>query len=88
MLGYFKPFAILQRFTTQGLNSIREEESLILLEWIDGLTEIGVKAMHRTLPSLTKDAIDGLQEISHAYLGSAKSIAHHISDKKKWRLRQ
>jgi hypothetical protein len=82
ILSYLNPFAILEHFSSQAIESIQEEEDIDLLHWIDALTEIAVKAVDRTLPSLTKQAIDDLQEICHTYLDSAKSIAHHTTEKK------
>lgn len=80
--SYLNPFAIVDHFTSQAIESIQEEEDVDLLHWIDALTEIGVKAVTRTLPSLAKQSIDDLHEICHTYLESAKSIAHHTTEQK------
>lgn len=80
VLSYLNPFAIVDHFTSQAIESIQNEEDVDLLHWIDALTEIGVKAVTRTLPSLTKQCIDDLHEISHTYLESAKSIAHSTTE--------
>ncbi len=82
VLGYLNPFAIVDDFTSQAIESIQKEADVDLLHWIDALTEIGVKAVTRTLPSLAKQSIDDLHEICHTYLESAKSIAHHTSEEK------
>ncbi|MEM1282500.1 MAG: hypothetical protein AAGG81_02995 [Chlamydiota bacterium] len=81
ILSYLNPFSIVNHFTNQAIESIQEEEDIDLLHWIDALSEIGVKAVTRTLPSLAMKAIDDLQEICHTYLESAKSIAHHNTER-------
>lgn len=70
-LQYFSPFAVVKYFTEQALVSVEKGNNLDLLEKIDGLSEIGLKSIERTLPSLCVESVDYLQILMKSTLQKA-----------------
>jgi len=70
-LNYLTPFSVLKYFTDQAIKSIGKTDNFEMLDKIDGLSEIGLKAIERTLPSLCVEAVNNLQLIIKNYLQKA-----------------
>lgn len=78
VISYLNPFALVKHFIEEAKSAVQEEEEESLYHSIDALTEVAIKSIERTIPSLTKETIDGLRETLLLYLDSAKSISHHL----------
>lgn len=80
MMSYNNPFDIVDHLTTQAMASIKENQETDLLDWIDALSEITIKASDKALPSLSIKSIESLKEVCFVYLQSSKSIAKHMTE--------
>jgi hypothetical protein len=76
--SYFNPFSIVKHFTSEASKAVTLENA-DLLHWIDALTEISIKAVQKTLPSLANETVNSLQGVGSEYLLSERSITHHGS---------
>ncbi|MBA3815420.1 MAG: hypothetical protein H0X29_02675 [Parachlamydiaceae bacterium] len=81
ILGYLNPFAVVEMFTKEANQAIRNEREEDLCQWIDALSEISIKAMQRHSSSLSNASINEQQQIARLFLKSSKSISHHSQDK-------
>lgn len=78
--GYLNPFKLISLFTREASKSIQTEKEADLCHWIDGLSEISIKAIQRTSSALCNEVSNELQLITRLFLESSKSISHHILD--------
>jgi len=77
--SYLNPFGIAEYLVQEAKSAVSEEDS-DLFHWLDALSEIAIKAVDRTLPSLCNQIVDDLQAIISQFLVSSKSLAHHIDE--------
>lgn len=79
-LYYLDPFGIVKLFTQFAKNSIRDQKEVDLCNWIDGLSEVSVRAVQRGSLSLCNAANNELQLIGRTFLNASKSIAQESQD--------
>lgn len=79
---YLNPFDTTRILYTEGLRCIKNDREAELCDWDDALTEIGIKAVHRSSPSLANDSVNYIQKLTQNFLESSKSIAHTETDSK------
>lgn len=79
-IKFFNPIHVASLFTKEAVKSIQDDEELELCHWIEALSEIAVRAVHRSNISLCNNIIDELQRIIRLFLESAKSIGHQEQD--------
>jgi hypothetical protein len=80
ILNYLNPFGVVKMFTKQAKESVQNEREADLCQWIDALSEISIKAIHRNSTSLSNESLDEIQSIASLFLESSKSISHHKED--------
>lgn len=78
---YLNPFTAVNLFTDAATASIKDGKEPQLMDWIDGLSEISLKAVSSSNTALGMRAIDQMPTIAAKYLNAQKSIAH-IDDEK------
>lgn len=78
-LHYLTPFSVLKYFTDQAIHAIGKSNNFEMLDEIDGLTEIGLKSIERSLPSLCVEGVNGLQLITKNYLQKAEQTLNKTS---------
>lgn len=78
--GYLNPFKLISLFTHEANKCIQNEKEAELCHWIDGLSEIAIKAVQRTSTALCNEVNNELQVITRLFLESSKSISHHTLD--------
>lgn len=81
ILGYLNPFSVVEMITKEAKQAIQKEHEQDLCQWIDSLSEISIKAMHRHSSSLSNASINEQQQIARLFLKSSKSISHQTLDK-------
>ncbi len=84
--NYLNPYGVVKMMTSAAKSSIRNEEEIELCDWIDGISEISLKAISRNSTSLGCQAVNELQSIAKHFLESSKSISHHLQDAETKRL--
>lgn len=80
--AYLNPFETVKILFEEGRRCIKNDDDVALCDWDDALTEIGVKAVQRSSPSLANDSVNYIQKLTENYLESSKSIAHDETDSK------
>jgi hypothetical protein len=78
---YLNPFAVVELFSKEAQQCIQNERELDLCHWIDGLSEVAMKAINKHSISLSNTAINQQQQTARLFLQSAKSLSHHSQDK-------
>ena len=78
---YFNPFAVVQMFTKEAKECIRNENEQDLCGWIDALSEIALKAIQKHSSALANNALDELTDVAKLFLEANKSISHVTDDK-------
>lgn len=81
--SYLNPIYVVDHFAAEAEHAIRIEDDVELCHWIDALAEVSIKAIDQTLPSLSIQTVENLQDVAQEYLESAKSLAHHITEENK-----
>lgn len=71
--AYLNPLEAVKIFSHQGLNAIQKQKNQELALALNALTEIGIKAIQTTRPSLANQAIDQLQLLMKTFLETSKS---------------
>ncbi|HRD55455.1 MAG TPA: hypothetical protein PLC42_03570 [Parachlamydiaceae bacterium] len=79
--SYLDPFSAIWQFKAEGIKEIQNQKEIELCSSIDALAETSTKAIKNESPSLANTAIDAIQELSHVFLESSKSISHQNQDK-------
>ena len=77
---YLNPFKVTDLFVEKANESIQQDHERELCNWIDALSETGVKAILKNSPSLTNHAIDQLNHVMRNFLYSSKSFMHSEID--------
>lgn len=80
ILSYLNPFSVVEMFTKNAEESVRNEHELELCNWIDALAEIALKSIQKHSTSLGTHAINEMPVIAKTFLESSKSISHHEQD--------
>lgn len=81
ILNYLNPFSAIEMFRKEANESIQDEREIDLCHWLDGLSEVAIKAIHRGSTALANEALTEQQQIARLFLTSSKSIGHHEQDK-------
>lgn len=79
-IKFFSPEHVSGLFTDEAIKSIQKDEELELCHWIEALSEIATRAVHRFNIALCNNIIVELQRIMRLFLESAKSIGHQEKD--------
>lgn len=77
---FLDPFQSVKLFSHAAKQSIADEQESQLLDWIDGLNEIALKAIQNTNTSLANHAVEEMQGIAKNFLEASKSISHPAQD--------
>jgi len=77
---YLNPFEAVNLFSKAAKQSIADEKESDLLDWIDGLGEIAVKAINNGNTSLSTHAVVETQGIAKNFFEASKSISHTDQD--------
>ncbi len=80
ILDYLNPFAVLDLLKSQGVRDIQNEKEIDLCDTFDGLTEVSIKAINNTDPSLANYSINAIQDLSRNFLEASKSLSHPTTD--------
>lgn len=75
-INFLNPYALASKITHEAKSCIQNDRSAELCDWIDSLSETGLKAIDRNSTSLALTVLDELQELVRIFLESAKSINH------------
>lgn len=78
--SYLDPFTILRHFSKEAKGAIDKDKDEQFCSWIEAISEVAVKAIYRTLPSLGTQAVDDLQKNACYFLTTTKTITHHLDD--------
>lgn len=70
--GFLSPYSAADKFAKRAREAAEKSDDLKLLNSVDSLSEIAIKSIVRTLPSLAKQAVDDIQEVTHFYLEACK----------------
>jgi len=77
VMDYMDPFHVVDFFSDEAQECVRNEEVEKLCDWIDTLSETTIKAITRNSTSLALSALDKLRLLARNYLGVAKGITYH-----------
>jgi hypothetical protein len=77
---FLDPFQAVKVFSQAAKQSIADEKEGNLLNWIDGLNEIAIKAIQNSNTTLANHAVEELQGIAKNFLEASKSISHTDQD--------
>ena len=80
IISYFSPFMVLTMFTKEAKLSIQDDKEVELCNWIDAISDVGLKAIERKSTTLCNQAIDEIQLLTRNFLESEKSISHPLED--------
>lgn len=80
VFSFLDPFAIIKKFSRQADRSIQNDKEFELCQWVDGLSEISIKAIDRMSLSLASESIDTLQQANCNFLIFSKGMGHSPQD--------
>lgn len=80
IMVYLNPYEIVRLFAANARSSIDNDKELEVCDWIDGISEIALKAINRHSTSLSHDALEEEQLIIRDFLATSKSIGHFQQD--------
>lgn len=78
--GYLDPFFVISTLAREANSSIQNDQEAELCNSIDGLAEVGVKALSRHSTAVCNEVGNELQKIVRLIFESSKSISHHVAD--------
>ncbi len=81
VLSYLNPFDSIELFAKEAKGSIQKENEQNLCLWIDALSEMALKGIHKQSASVSNAALDALAKTTTLFLEASKSIGHQTEDK-------
>lgn len=78
--AYLNPFAVIPMFSKKAKESIRNDKEIELCHWIDALSEIAIKGIHRNSTSIGNLALNEERDIAQLFFEAAKNLSHHEED--------
>lgn len=75
IFAYLNPYKVAKMFTNAAEKSIMESRETDLCDSLESLSEISLKALDRSSPSLCNQTLDEMREILRVFLQESKSIA-------------
>lgn len=79
IMGYMNPYVIIKMLRNRAKVAIQAEDESDLCNYIDALSEVGMKTLNRSGTALCQNAIEELQVVTKLYLESEKIIGHQDS---------
>lgn len=77
---FLDPFFVVGQTVKRAAHSIRQEEKVEILQWVDVLTETALKSIGHNQISLAQEALDGIKQTTATFIEAAKSIGHHLEE--------
>lgn len=77
---YINPLSVVALFTQAAKKSVKEDREVDMCNWVESLSEIAVKSLHRSSNSLCVNSISEMREVLRMFLDSSKSVAHETQD--------
>lgn len=81
IFAYLNPYKVSNMFTKVAEKSILQNRETDLCDSLESLSEISLKALDRSSPSLCNQTLDEMREIMRVFLEESKSIALSGQDK-------
>ncbi len=78
---YVNPFSVANYFTDAAKQSVMADREIDLCNWVESLSEVAVKSLHRSSSSLCVHSVNEMRDVLRLFLDSSKSIAHVTQDK-------
>lgn len=79
--SYLDPLSVVERFTRAARKNIQDEQELEFCNWIDALSEVGIRSIQRSSTSLCNHVSNEMQQLTRQFLESVKSISYQEQDK-------